>query len=403
MEFKHNNTQRPRCLRRLSSLVVSSLIILGLVSLVQCRFAPALVRTNERLTEVGTLKGTPTPGMYFPSENQNGIFYLPLIYNGVPTATPTYTPTSIPTNTRTPTPTFTPRPPGVPPPYTTSYYMTTTDYDALYNLGISSGQKILPAQDVVIFLDFGQPWQENGIWGVAIFGSLEFRSTAQILTAIQGFCRGYYLAAPSNSHVTLAVGTSNFERAEYRGRYVTRDHGIAWAQMIKALNDWLANPPSWADKITIARAIDAEPGWNTAVNTRAWADGFQQAANGSTYLNYGSCDSCPFDRCPTCQPSNGWTFEDIWYVSWGVPSAFVVPEIYLPDGSNAQQWFRVSLYGWAVHGQAVIFSGVMTQMQACNCEPQTNPPPEGWSQLYNLINSDYKTASDIEWLTDISR
>lgn len=403
MEFKRKGTSRLEGLSLLLPLLVGLAMFVVLLTLVQCQFPPALAGTAGRLSGSIAANDTPTPVEYLPLEDQAGSIYMPIVLAGVPTATPTNTPTNTPTKTRTPTPTFTPRPPGVPPPYTTSFYMTTTDYDVLYRLGQTNGQKILPAQNVVVFLDWGQPWQEGGQRGVVIFGSLEFRSTAQIIDAVKGFCRGYYQTAPLNSHLTLALGTSNYDSPGHWGRYVTRDHGIDWAQMVKALNDWLATPPSWADKIKIVGAIDAEPGWNTAANTRAWSDGFQQAATGSTYLNYGSCDSCPFDGCPTCRPLNGWTFEDIWYISWGVPSAFVVPEIYLPNGANAQQWYRISLYGWAVHGQAIIFSGVMTQMQACNCDPQTNHPPEGWSQLYNLINSDFKTAFDIKWLTDINR
>jgi hypothetical protein len=403
MAFKHNREPRLKGLNH----VLSASLLLGIIgvmlALVRCQLPTAFTEVAGRLRSTSAATATPNPSGYLLVDDPTKSLYMPLAYNGVPTATPTFLPTSTPTVTRTPTPSFTPRPPGVPPAYTTSYYMTTTDYDTLYRLGQSRGQQVLPAQNVVIFLDFGQPWQENNVWGVAIFGSLEFRSTDQILLAIQAFCRGLYLYAPANSRVTVAVGTSNYDSPGHWGRYVTREHGAAWATMVKNLNAWIASPPSWADRLTVVGAIDAEPGWNTAANTRAWADGFYSAANGNTYLNYGSCDSCPFDRCPTCQPLNGWTFEDIWYLSWGAPSAFVVPEIYLPDGANAQQWYRISLYGWAVHGQAIIFSGVMTQMQACNCSGQTNPPAEGWSQLYNLINSDFKTAYDIKWLTDISQ
>jgi hypothetical protein len=405
MGFKRNGIPGLKGLNPLLLLPGVLAATVCMLSLVQCQFAPALSGAAARLFRSSIANATPPPRQISPQEAQTGANYMPLVYNGVPTATPTYTPTPEYTRTRTPTSTYTPRPPGVPPPYTTSYYMTTTDYDTLYRLGQTSGQRAVPAQNVVIFLDFGQPWNENSTWGVAIFGSLEFRSTAQIYTAIQAFCRGFYLTAPANAHLTVAIGTSNYDSPGSWGRFVGRDHGIAWGQMVKSLNEWVATPPTWADKITVAGAIDAEPGWNTAANTRGWTDGYNQAVSGSgsTYLNYGSCDSCPFDRCTTCVPSNGWTFEDIWYISWGLPSAFVVPEIYLPDGANAQQWYRISLYGWAVHGQAIIFSGVMTQMQACNCPGQTNPPAEGWSQLYNLINSDFKTAYDIKWLTDISR
>jgi len=323
--------------------------------------------------------------IYLPFIKNDKPVLMPLVYNLRPTPTPT------------PTPTATPIPPGVPPPYSTSYYMSTTDYDTLYSLGETVGRSFAFAEDKIVFLDFGQPWYENNAYGSIIFGSLEFRSIDQIILSVKAFCRGYYVRSSSTAKLTLAIGTSNYGRT-----YVTREHGAAWAQMVKTLNDWIASPPSWADRIKIAGAIDAEPGWNGPAVTRAWVEGYDAAASGSSYYNFGSCDSCPFDGCETCTPLNGWTYEDLWYVSWGVRSAYILPEIYLVSGVNADQWYRVSRYGYQAHGQGIRFSGVMTQYQSCQQRGcTTNTPSEGWLQLYNRINADPCTAVNPKWLTDI--
>ncbi|MCE5258501.1 MAG: hypothetical protein LLG44_05495 [Chloroflexi bacterium] len=371
-------------------------IVLGiaLLSLVRCTFVEKALDIPQQGQAAYQAPSAQQPAISSLASATR--VYLPFIKNDKPMFLP-WVPNVLPTPTPTPTPTATPRPAGEPPPYSTSFYMSTTDYDYHYQLGQTVGQSVSSAQDLIIFLDYGQPWYENGAYGTAIFGSLDFRSTSQIIDAVKGFCRGYYLRAPSTSHLTLAIGTSN-----YGSTHVTREHGAAWAQMVKTLNDWIASPPTWADRIKIAGAIDAEPGWNGAPVTRAWVDGYDSAASGSVYYNFGSCDSCPFAGCETCTPSRGWTYEDLWYISWGVRSAFTVPEIYLVGGENADQWYRVSLYGYSVHGQAIRFAGVMTQYQSCQQRGcTTNTPPQGWRQLYDKVNSNPATALDIKWLTDI--
>ncbi|MHB9033781.1 MAG: hypothetical protein ACYC6L_12135 [Anaerolineae bacterium] len=383
---------------------VASLFCLAVFSLAQCGVRQESALAGRLKALLGEQK-TPSSAVAFSSQTRGASYlpyvendkplFLPEVFKGVPSATPTSTPTATPTTT--PTATFTPRPTGVPPPYTTSYYLSTTDYNTLYQLGQRVGLSILSAQDAIVFLDWGQPWYENGQFGSVIFGSLEFRSISQIIEAVKGFCRGYYQASPGNSHLTLAMGTSNYGRT-----YVTREHGVAWAQMVKTLNDWIDSPPTWAYKIKISGAIDAEPGWNSAPVTRAWVEGFNAAASGNVYYNFGSCDSCPFTACESCRISNNWTYEDMWYISWGVPAAFTVPEIYLVSGVNAEQWYRVSLYAWSAHGQAIRFSGAMTQYQSCQQKGcTTNTPSQGWSQLYEILQSNPATAFNVKWLTDI--
>jgi hypothetical protein len=191
--------------------------------------------------------------------------------------------------------------------------------------------------------------------------------------------------------VRVAVGTSN-----YRGA-TTYAHGQAWAQMVNRLNAW--SVASGISSVVTARgASDMELDWNKPATTRAWVDGYAAAYTGSSYLyNYGDAAGCP----PYGSCNNGWTQEDVWYVSWGAQPAYPFPEIYTVSGSTARQWYQMSLYGHLRHGQAIEILGSLTQWAAAGycC---TNPPEQGWTQLYDLLNADSRTAQSLPYSSDIT-
>jgi hypothetical protein len=292
--------------------------------------------------------------------------------------------------------------------YSTSRYMQTTDWALLNQLGCNEGAATPDNENIVIILDFGQPWFDGNNYGVRIFGNREFRSTSQLSDAVKGFLSGYYRCSPPGVHLALAVGTNNSGPQEQ----ITNEHGRAWAQMVNDLNTWIASPPSYADKLSAKGAIDIEPDFNDSVVTRAWADGYTSAFEGSSfYYNFGSCDGCPFTGCPDCIPNNGWTQEDVWYVSWGATAAFPLPEIYLTNGVNADQWYHMSIYAVTNHYSRMYFVGSLTQWQACHVDPATaedckirgidNTPAAGWQQLYDALHADPRTQQPVDWATDI--
>jgi hypothetical protein len=103
-----------------------------------------------------------------------------------------------------------------------------------------------------------------------------------------------------------------------------------------------------------------------------------------------------------------WTQEDVYYVSYGALRAYAFPEIYLENGGNADQWYRISLWGQQQHGQKITFSGTLTQFQACvdannSCSGQKNSAARGWGQLSHWTSIDSRTvssqpgSSDIRW------
>jgi hypothetical protein len=238
-----------------------------------------------------------------------------------------------------------------------------------------------------VILDFGQPWFNGSDYGTNIFGSVTFRAISDIESAVQNFLIGYYQCGGSG-FIRLAVGTSN-----YRG-WTTYEHGQAWAQMVNRLNDWV---DGWSDRIGVRGANDIEMDWNSVANSRAWVDGYADNSVGESYLyNYGDAAGCPpYGRC-----NNGWSQEDVWYVSWGSPPAYPVPEIY--TNGTAQEWYRISLYGYTNHGRAVQILGTLTQWAASGYSSRTYSPAQGWQQLTNLLNADSRTRQNIPYSTDIT-
>jgi hypothetical protein len=280
-----------------------------------------------------------------------------------------------------------------------------------YDLGCQRGRSIFSNQDLIVIIDYGYPVYLQGVYGVCLLISHEFISISQIYETFKGFLTGFYICAPDNAHLTLAIGINN------SGSGVTREHGSQWAQLINELNNWIQSPPSWASKLIVWGSIDAEPAFGDPSSTRAWVEGYDAMnAPNSLLLNFGSCDGCPYAGCPACTPSNGWTLEDIWYISWGAPPAYPMPEIYRSDGVNADQWHRIALYGLQAHGVLIRFRGTLTQWNACEenrrWDPEAcilpngvrtdNRPEVGYLQLYQALNQDTRTAQTMPWSSDIS-
>lgn len=287
------------------------------------------------------------------------------------------------------------------PPATTSRYMSTVDGPTLYNEGCSQGRA---ADNGFVILDFGEPWLQNGVYGTILFDAAgTFASTDQIEAAVEQFLSGYWACSPGTTFLRLAIGTSNFHGA------TSSAHGQAWGGLVSAVSAWISTPPSFASQEAARGADDLEMGWNSAVASRAWADGFS-AATTLPYYDYGDCEGCPtgsgVSGVPGAVVNNGWTQEDVWYVAYGAPSAYPVPEIYLTDGVNAAQWQQLSLYGYINHAGALFFVGALTEFQAClaggGCPGANNTPDRGWSQLSSALNSDARTAQTLDWVSDLT-
>ncbi len=326
-------------------------------------------------------------------------------------------------------PTPTPQPP-LPADYSVSYYVQTASTQASYDKGCQLGQTDLNlpgAQDRFVILDFGQPWYDDyGTLGTLIFRvppntSWTFVSIGSIGEIAKAFATGYWNCTGSDnaSHLTLGIGTSNWlgtdPPVDMKNATTVYNHGKQWAQMVLNVNNALiAQGP--ASQVYAAGANDMELSWATSSLTRAWVDGFNDYDNGSAvYYNFGACEGCPQSYYSGIGSWTGgkdysWDFDDVWYISWGIQPAWVVPEIYLSTGANARQWQTLSEYAARHKGARIDYSGVMTQKGSCDqrggCTFSTsdtaNTPQEGWNQLWSETYAEPFTRQDVlRWMTDI--
>lgn len=280
-----------------------------------------------------------------------------------------------------------------PPSTTTSRYMKTVDPSALYTLGCNHGKA---AESGVVILDFGQPWWDGSTYGTNLFDKgFSFASIAEIENASTSFLQGYWDCSPSWTHLRLVIGTNN-----YRG-WTNYEHGQAWGELVNRVNNWIARGDDYSARESARGGNDMELDWNTPAATRAWADGYASASQ-YPYYNYGDCAGCPSDLNPSSKPHNGWTLEDVWYVSWGAAPAWPLPQIYNQDGYNAAQWQALSRYSYEVHGEPMVFLGALTQWSAAG-DCCTNAPGHGWTQLWDALASDHRTAQNfLDRSTDIT-
>ncbi len=300
--------------------------------------------------------------------------------------------------------------------YTTSIYMKTINPAVAYDLGCAAGQADLArpgAQNSLIVLDYGQPWRENDVYGVWLLTVGGFYTMNQVRDSAVQFARGYWICTGNDrqSKITMGVGINSY--GSYgTGSYdpavraaAARLHGEKWAQMIGQLHAALVANGS-AAQVTVAGAKDIELSWNVYQVTRAWVDGFDAFDQGVfTYYNFGACEGCPTRLATGWKPANGWSLDNVWYVSYGAVPAYPIPEIYATSGVNARQWAWLSWDSWLDGRGAIYYPGLMTQWQACKqrgCNDTDNTPWQGWTQLMEELAYFPQTAQSwINWTTDI--
>ena len=301
-----------------------------------------------------------------------------------------------------------------PPPGTLSRYMQNVDPARHYDLGCGLGtqrQSMPGTQYDVANLHYFRPVKfSDGTYGASLLAGADARTTA-IAAAASEFAHGYYVCTGSDttSQLTLAIGTSN------DGSEVTTAHGKAWSQMVQSVNDVISSN-GWSSQTYAVGASDLELGFNAPVATRSWVGGFDSACCPALY-DYGDAAGCRSDgaaagaECGTgSYPS--WTAEDVWFIAWGSPSSWPLPQIYRNDAVMAKQWYGLSLYAKKAHGSPMAAMGALVQYHACletGCNSTLdNPAAEGWTQLWNALNCKYVTvvtcvtAQSVKYSTDIS-
>lgn len=300
---------------------------------------------------------------------------------------------------------------------TYSYYMMSIDPSANFNLGCELGLSDLNTpgiQDSLVLLDYGSPKKVNGVLGASLLLISGFASTAQIAVAAENFGWGYYVCSGDDmqSHLRIGIGTTNF--ATSSNPAVTFEHGQAWAGMVNDVGAWLAlkTTNSIMQQVDVVGANDIELSWNYYANSRDWLDGYD-SANGYALYNFGALPGCPWLARPGSQCGSYpyvWSKEQVWYVIYGAPPVYSLPEIYRVDGINAEQWYLMSVYAYETHGAPVGFVGALSTYTAClqagGCGTGSgainNTPKQSWTQLYNLLNGDVRTAQGLRWVSDMA-
>jgi hypothetical protein len=319
------------------------------------------------------------------------------------------------------------------PPRTTSYYENEIDLNGHHAQGCRAAQS---HDNGIIVLDYGQPKCLNCApgatvtpqYGTVLIGSLAdaYISTTSlqqndITHDAEQFAKGYDDAFYSTvsptpvdcPHVsgtpgiiTISVSINNYLRDSILPPDEISAHAQAWATMI-------TNVKTFADKlhgeVRVAAGIDAEPDFDpgpyaqgTPSRTEMWLNTYA-VATVAPYYDFGSLDGYPCR--PTGYPGTipdplpcrdqTWTVDRDWQVSWGIPQAIPLPEIYKP--LFAREWYIVKRWGIERYPSYPImpFRGVMTQCDGPGCLPGNLDSTMAWPIHWLELNSDPVTNIDL--------
>ncbi len=276
-----------------------------------------------------------------------------------------------------------------------SYYVRTADPAKLTADGAEAGRQATGTGDNLIVLMFGCPYTSGSAQGAETY-DLQFTSIPQIETATQAFITGYLSSASPAAHLSVVVGTSNY------GDNVTADHGKAWGWMMNDITGWV-NDHSLSSRVSAYGGSDIEGGWGPPGPARAWVDGYHSATK-VTFYNFGDTEGLPTTDGGAVHSPFGWTFDDYWYVTWGVGNTEALPQIY--NTTFAKEWNQLVRYSLTKTGYPPMrIIGVLTMEQDARQTGfgATLSPSQAWKTLTDLLNSDPRTAQIPNFSTDIQK
>jgi hypothetical protein len=291
-----------------------------------------------------------------------------------------------------------------------SYYMTSHDGQAAYNAGCTLGHAATngsrPSSERII-MSFGAPgYVTNGSGQITSYGAWfylpgsGYQTTSVIANVVENFGAGFWACSSYTPTLMIAAGVTS-EASLIAG------HGTAWAQMVNQINAYFV-AHQYSGQVSARGALDAEneTGWATYTADKAWADAYSSAGS-YLYFDYGDaggCSTTSYNNSVFCNLS--WKQSMFYYLSWGALLAVPFPEIYATSGANASQWKMIVLYAYAYGGATSMdISASLTQYAACSqkggCSGTNNTASAGWTQLYNALNSDSRSAQSLYWASDI--
>jgi hypothetical protein len=233
-----------------------------------------------------------------------------------------------------------------------------------------------PGGTRLMLLDYGAARVVGTGFGTQTFctSSAVYLTNTQILTALESAADGVHDGYTGTGSTIVAYGNNNSYMTSH-GMSSTDAYNAGFYQSEKAQDLAGYQATHGYNKQSVAIGQDQEPGFDKAPISRSLTDG---AANQGYALNYdfGSADGCyPYNGgvaggSGSC--SNGWTADDVGYVSYDGP-AVPLPEIYYSSPDQAAQWTNIN-NSW---GAGYEFWGTTGESGA------QLTPAQGWTRLNN--------------------
>ncbi len=311
---------------------------------------------------------------------------------------------------------------NLPPWYSHSWYVTSIDLGRISTLGGSDGvwdtQHCYAANtdngsyDKAIVLDFGRPIRQSTDtstyfqgYGTVLKDSGAIVNDDQIVQAAEFFISNWYQASNSCPRLTLGLGTNNSYLCENSPAPCDpAQAGAAWAASVDRLAAWVAAAGmQWQVNVVAADDIEGDgyPPWSCATTTRAFVDGYASGSQTHTRL---------YDFGDPFTSSNCFTLQDLYYVAWGAPLDYSLPEVY--SGCFLGHWTDGSACSpglEATYGK-IAYSGAMTQcagpdqLPDANCLSAENYVTWSWKQAWNglwSIQAGTYGFTTLPWVTNI--
>ncbi len=271
------------------------------------------------------------------------------------------------------------------PPTDWSYYISTSDTVAAYNLGCNQGNADRTHGNInsEAVLDFGG--QNSANTGSIRISDGVTMTYATIEAVAENFARGYWVCTGSTdtrSTLFLELGTNN------SAYWVNSTGGAAWANAVNVVKSYVA---AHLGQVVVQGANDIEPSWDTYGDTLNWVTGYGTHTS-QLYLNYGSADGCPTASHTNGSCNNGWNQYDVWYVSYGYAPAITAPEIYYY--ANANQWAQISQYGGAYQHNAASY---IAPWDEYDLDHSTFTPQGAWNALTTAMGQACPYSMEIHW------
>jgi len=243
----------------------------------------------------------------------------------------------------------------------------------------------------VVMLSFGA----QRVSGTNGFGKLI--SPEQIVATTSAWATG--LAECGSGPWEVSIGTSNSGGVTAYNGYLG---GIVWAKIVSAAQ--AASDP----RTVVSGSVDLEPGWGPPGQARAWVDGYVRTTNARLW-NFGSADGCPQSISGDLTCNNGWTIDDVlWVSAHAGPNIYAMPQIHTKSGALSKQW--AVLAARALEMKMPLRLAALTVQTAACTQVKGGCPTTGisawdaWSQLRRALDAIPATAGmplgapmDIRW------